>query len=120
MSLKAEGAAGRRQEAARRWLRRLEAREKRVGEALLLVVAHPDDEVVGVGGQLARLMGVRLLHVTDGAPRNLLDAQAAGSIIGRTMPRRAAQSCSPRSGSQASMRRRQVSSAYPTRGLRFG
>jgi N-acetylglucosamine malate deacetylase 2 len=70
--------AGSRQEAARRWLRRLEAREEGTGEGLLIVVAHPDDEVIGVGGQLARLTGVRLLHVTDGAPRNLLDARAAG------------------------------------------
>ena len=70
--------AGSRQEAARRWLCRLETREEGTGEGLLIVVAHPDDEVIGVGGQLARLTGVRLLHVTDGAPRDLLDARAAG------------------------------------------
>ena len=78
MSPAAAGAATRREDAARRWLRRLEARENGLGETLLIVAAHPDDEVIGVGGQLARLTGVRLLHVTDGAPRNLLDAKAAG------------------------------------------
>jgi N-acetylglucosamine malate deacetylase 2 len=78
MSPGSADAACNRQEAARRWLRRLEMRESEVGYGLLIVVAHADDEVVGIGGQLARLTGVRLLHVTDGAPRNLLDAWAAG------------------------------------------
>lgn len=70
--------AGRRAQAARRWLHRLEADAEAVGEAVAIVVAHADDEVIGIGGQLARLHGVRLVHVTDGAPRNLLDAHAAG------------------------------------------
>jgi N-acetylglucosamine malate deacetylase 2 len=78
MSLGTEGAAGGRRAAARRWLCGLEAHEEGLGRVLLIVVAHPDDEVIGIGGQLARLTGARLLHVTDGAPRNLLDAQAAG------------------------------------------
>src|SRR5690606_27952356 len=64
--------------AAHRWLRRLKAGADGLGDALLVVVAHADDEVVGLGGQLARLSGVRLIHVTDGAPRNLFDARAAG------------------------------------------
>jgi LmbE family N-acetylglucosaminyl deacetylase len=34
-----------------------------------LVVAHPDDEAIGVGGQLNRLHGVTAIHATDGAPR---------------------------------------------------
>ena len=78
MSRGADDAIEGRREAARQWLRRLEAKGEGVGEALLIVVAHADDEVIGVGGQLARLTGVRLVHVTDGAPRNLLDARAAG------------------------------------------
>jgi LmbE family N-acetylglucosaminyl deacetylase len=44
----------------------------------LLVAAHPDDEVLGAGAQLPRMHGLRLIHVTDGGPRNLLDARAAG------------------------------------------
>src|SRR5512147_1543134 len=46
--------------------------------SMLLVVAHPDDEIIGVGGQLARLLGACVLYVTDGAPRAMGDALAAG------------------------------------------
>lgn len=46
--------------------------------ATLLVVAHPDDEVVSAGALLLRLARPLVLHVTDGAPRNLADAMAAG------------------------------------------
>jgi len=42
------------------------------------VFAHPDDEVLALGGQLSRLGGIRLLHVTDGAPADLTDARANG------------------------------------------
>jgi N-acetylglucosamine malate deacetylase 2 len=71
-------AAGSRQDAARLWLRGLEAHAEGIGQNLLIVVAHSDDEVVGIGGQLDRLRGLRLVHVTDSAPRNLLDAHAVG------------------------------------------
>ncbi|HYE52794.1 MAG TPA: PIG-L family deacetylase [Azospirillaceae bacterium] len=43
-----------------------------------IVVAHPDDETVGLGAQLPRLAGVRVVHVTDGAPADLVDARAHG------------------------------------------
>jgi LmbE family N-acetylglucosaminyl deacetylase len=43
-----------------------------------LIVAHPDDELIGAGAQLPRLRGACVLHVTDGAPRTMADALAAG------------------------------------------
>lgn len=41
---------------------------------LLVVVAHPDDEVIGLGAQLPRFRDATILHVTDGAPRDGRDA----------------------------------------------
>jgi LmbE family N-acetylglucosaminyl deacetylase len=43
-----------------------------------IVVAHPDDETIGCGAQLARWIGATIVVVTDGAPRNLADARAYG------------------------------------------
>lgn len=42
------------------------------------VLAHPDDETLGLGGQLHRMPGITIVHVTDGAPRNLDDARRLG------------------------------------------
>ncbi|MBC8096048.1 MAG: PIG-L family deacetylase [Akkermansiaceae bacterium] len=54
------------------------------GEAppLAIVVAHPDDEVVGVGAQLRRWPHAHIVHVTDGAPHNSNDAWRAGFVTG--------------------------------------
>ncbi|RWA69104.1 MAG: PIG-L family deacetylase [Mesorhizobium sp.] len=46
------------------------------GAGLMIVVAHPDDETIGIGGHLAGLPGCRIVHVTDGAPRDLADARS--------------------------------------------
>jgi LmbE family N-acetylglucosaminyl deacetylase len=43
-----------------------------------VIVAHPADEVVGAGCLISKLVDVTVLHVTDGAPRNMQDAKAAG------------------------------------------
>jgi LmbE family N-acetylglucosaminyl deacetylase len=44
----------------------------------LLVAAHPDDEVLGAGSRLGELGKLTIVHVTDGAPRNMSDARRSG------------------------------------------
>src|SRR5436190_1024044 len=43
-----------------------------------IVVAHPDDETIACGAQLPRLRDATIIVVTDGAPRNLVDARKHG------------------------------------------
>ena len=64
--------------AAAEFLRALAGEGPIAAEAVAVVVAHPDDETIAIGGQLPRLRGVTLLHVTDGAPRNMEDATGHG------------------------------------------
>ena len=49
-----------------------------VPERVAIVAAHPDDEVVGMGARLGQLPRLRLIHLTDGAPRDGADAARAG------------------------------------------
>jgi N-acetylglucosamine malate deacetylase 2 len=44
------------------------ARGERIQDPVLLVVAHPDDEVLAIGGSLARFGALCIFHLTD-APR---------------------------------------------------
>jgi N-acetylglucosamine malate deacetylase 2 len=44
------------------------------GQRVAIVAAHPDDETVGVGAQLAG-MDAAIIHATDGAPRSHADWQ---------------------------------------------
>lgn len=45
---------------------------------LLVVLAHPDDEVLALGGRMDRLRASRLLTVTDGAPADGADVATHG------------------------------------------
>ncbi len=42
----------------------------------VVIVAHPDDDVVGAGGLISRLNNVTVLHVTDGVSRKGPEAEA--------------------------------------------
>src|SRR2546430_1911633 len=46
--------------------------------SVAIVVAHPDDETIGIGAQLPRLPQGLVVAVTDGAPRDGADARAHG------------------------------------------
>jgi LmbE family N-acetylglucosaminyl deacetylase len=47
---------------------------------IALIAAHPDDEVFGAGSLIPSMKRGWLVHVTDGAPRDLVDAFANGII----------------------------------------
>jgi len=58
-------------------LRALAARQPYAGH-VALVCAHPDDEAIGAGSSLSLLPNLVIVHITDGAPRRLLDWQHHG------------------------------------------
>jgi LmbE family N-acetylglucosaminyl deacetylase len=43
-----------------------------------VVVAHPDDETLGLGARLGAFRRLTLVHLTDGAPQDPADARRAG------------------------------------------
>jgi LmbE family N-acetylglucosaminyl deacetylase len=51
---------------------------ERIDEPIAVIAAHPDDETIGIGSRLRRISDLRLIHITDGAPRGPADAQRAG------------------------------------------
>ncbi len=58
-------------------MRSLSARQT-VDAPVALVVAHPDDETIGLGPLLKLLRGAHAIHLTDGARRDLRGFHAAG------------------------------------------
>jgi N-acetylglucosamine malate deacetylase 2 len=51
-----------------------------MNDRCLIVAPHPDDETIGAGIWMdrRRVCEITVLHVTDGSPRDLADARAAG------------------------------------------
>jgi N-acetylglucosamine malate deacetylase 2 len=45
---------------------------------VICFAAHPDDETIGAGGHIFYWPGVRIVHATDGAPRDMEDARRYG------------------------------------------
>ncbi len=68
-----------------------------------MVVAHPDDETIGAGALLPLFRRLLLVHATDGAPRDLADARAAGF---------------PTADGYAAARRRELGAALAAGGVR--
>jgi N-acetylglucosamine malate deacetylase 2 len=46
--------------------------------SVTVLAAHPDDEIIGAGSRLSKLTRATVLFLTDGSPRNMRDARAAG------------------------------------------
>ena len=49
-----------------------------IDQPIAVVGAHPDDETLGIGSRFASIKQLRLIQITDGAPRDLIDAKKHG------------------------------------------
>lgn len=59
------------------WAARM-AEGEPIAERVAVVVAHADDETLWAGSALPRLRDCLLVHLTDGAPRDMADARRLG------------------------------------------
>ncbi|EYD76962.1 LmbE-like protein [Rubellimicrobium mesophilum DSM 19309] len=59
------------------FLQRL-ARHETIPERVVVVVAHPDDEVLAAGSRMDRMEDLTVIHITDGSPRDMQDARREG------------------------------------------
>lgn len=59
------------------WAARLASGEP-IDEPVAVVVAHADDETLWAGAALGRLRNCRLIHLTDSAPHDMVDAGRLG------------------------------------------
>jgi N-acetylglucosamine malate deacetylase 2 len=87
-------------------LTRLAAGES-MAERVMIVVAHPDDETIGLGAQLSRFNDALLVHITDGAPLDGDDARNYGfaSIADYTAARQAELAAALHAGNADRLRR---------------
>jgi N-acetylglucosamine malate deacetylase 2 len=79
-----------------------------VAGRVMIVVAHPDDETIGLGAQLSRFDDALLVHVTDGAPRDGYDARNYGfaSVADYAAARQRELDTALRAGDATRLRRR--------------
>ena len=54
------------------------ARHEAIPERVVVVVAHPDDEVLAAGCRMDRMTDLTVIHITDGSPRDMEDARREG------------------------------------------
>lgn len=54
------------------------AQGERIAERVVVVVAHPGDEVLAAGSRMDRMEDLTVVHITDGSPRDMEEARRLG------------------------------------------